>query len=421
MKDHRDLWWRSPTVELGEVVHLDLAEPFRAAYGGELPGIQVSYETWGELNAARDNAVLIIHPMTSDCHATGEFAGEPLGWWESLIGPGRAIDTDTQFVLCPNLLGGCYGTTGPRFLSDDGKPYLDRFPLLTPLDMMRVQKLFLEELGIPRLSMVIGPSMGAMIAWEWAIEAPDMVDQAVVVAAPPRTSPYQIGLNWLQRRGIELDITEDEVVAKVGQMVARGVGMMSYRSPIGLEEKFGRDWFKAPGSVLRERGMFNVESWLRHHGRRITQRFDPFTYLLFSRAMDLHDVSAGRGDLVSALNRVTCSTVVIGISSDNLYPPAEVQLGADILEHLGRDVRYAEIRSPNGHDAFLLDTDQIAHILRGPAATEPKTLFTREARELRSIRLAVLGAGQVATSFLRLIEERRDQLAERNGLTSCWI
>jgi homoserine O-acetyltransferase len=416
MKDHRDLWWSSPTVELGKVVHLDLPEPFRAAYGGELSAIQISYEAWGELNAARDNAVLIIHPMTSDCHATGEFADEPLGWWEPLIGPGRAIDTDTHFVLCPNLLGGCYGTTGPRFPSGDGKPYLDRFPLLTPLDMMRVQRLFLEALGIPRLSMVIGPSMGAMIAWEWAIEAPDMVDQAVVVAAPLRTSPYQIGLNWLQRRGIELDITEDEVVAKVGQMVARGVGMMSYRSPIGLEEKFGRDWFKAPGSVLRERGMYNVESWLRHHGRRITQRFDPFTYLLFSRAMDLHDVSAGRGDLVSALNRVTCSTIVIGISSDNLYPPAEVQLGADILEHLGRDVAYAEIRSPNGHDAFLLDTDQIADILRGPAGAEPKTLFTREARELRSVRLAILGAGQIAASFLRLIEERRHQLATRNGL-----
>jgi homoserine O-acetyltransferase len=230
--------------------------------------------------------------------------------------------------------------------------------------MMRVQRLFLRALGIERISTVIGPSMGAMIAWEWAVEGSDVADQVVVVAAPLRTSAHQIGLNWLQRSGIELDITEEEV-AKAGQMVARGVGMLSYRSPVGLEEKFGRDWFKQPGSTLRERGMYNIESWLRHHGRRITKRFDPFSYLLYSRAMDLHDVSSGRGDLVSALKRVTCKTVVLGISSDNLYPAAEVQLGADILEQLGREVRYAEIRSPHGHDAFLLDTDQIESILRG--------------------------------------------------------
>jgi homoserine O-acetyltransferase len=370
-EEHRDLWWSSPTAELGKVVHLDLTEPFAALHGGRLPSIQVSYEAWGELNEACDNAVLIVHPMTADCHVTGEYANQPIGWWEPLVGPGRAIDTDEHFVVCPNLIGGCYGTTGPEFPSADDKPYRDRFPLLTPRDMMRVQQLFLEAIGIPRARMVIGPSMGAMIAWEWATEAPDLVDQVVVVAAPLKTSPFQIGLNWLQRRGIELDITENEVVAKVGQMIARGVGMMSYRSPVGLEAKFGRDWFKKPGSTLRERGMFNVESWLRHHGRRITKRFDPYTYLLYSRAMDLHDVSEGRGDMVSALNRVTCRTLVIGISSDNLYPATEVKLGADILEHLGRDVRYEEIRSPNGHDAFLLDTDQIDDMLRDFLADTP--------------------------------------------------
>jgi homoserine O-acetyltransferase len=362
--DRRDLWWNSPTTEYGNAVHLELPAPFAAVFGGELPDIQVSYESWGELNAARDNAVLIIHPMTADCHAAGEFADQPTGWWETLIGPGRAIDTDRLFVVCPNLIGGCYGTTGPRFPAPDGAPYYDRFPLLTPLDMMRVQRLFIHTLGVEHLRMVIGPSMGGMIAWEWAVEAPEAVDDVVVVAAPLRSSPHQIGLNWLQRRGIELDITENEVVAKVGQMVARGVGMLSYRSPVGLEQKFGREWFKRPGSTLRERGMYNVESWLLHHGRRITKRFDPYTYLLYSRAMDLHDISAGRGDLVSALKRATCRTLVVGISSDSLYPRDEVKLGADILSRLGQRVRYEEIGSPNGHDAFLLDLDQLDAMLR---------------------------------------------------------
>jgi len=416
MRDHRDRWWNSPTVELGEVVHLDLPEPFSAVYGGELPRIQVSYESWGELNSARDNVVLMVHPMTADCHVTGEFADQPTGWWEALVGPGRAIDTDNHFVVCPNLIGGCYGTTGPRFPARDGKPYLDRFPLLTPRDMMRVQGRFLQAIGVERVAMVIGPSMGAMIAWEWAIEAPDLVDTAVVVAAPLRTSPYQIGLNWLQRRGIELDITEDEVVAKVGQMVARGVGMMSYRSPVGLEAKFGREWFKPPGSVLRDRGMYNVESWLRHHGKRIAKRFDPYTYLLYSRAMDLHDVSEGRGDVVSALDRVTCRVLVLGISSDNLYPPAEVKLGADILAHLGRDVHYAEIRSPNGHDAFLLDTDQIATILSDLRSGRLRRPGVGDGREVRAVKVGILGAGKVAASFASLVAQRRRQIIERNSL-----
>jgi homoserine O-acetyltransferase len=417
MQEHRDLWWSSPTVELGKVVQPDLTRSFTAVHGGELASIQVSYESWGDLNASRDNAVLIVHPMTADCHATGEFAGQPMGWWESLIGPGRAIDTDKHFVVCPNLVGGCYGTTGPRFPAPDGKPYLDRFPLLTPRDMMHVQRLFLEAIGIEKVAMVIGPSMGAMIAWEWAIEAPDIVDLVVVVAAPLRTSPYQIGLNWLQRRGIELDITEDEVVARGGQMVARGVGMMSYRSPVGLEEKFGREWFKKPSSTLKERGMYNIESWLRHHGKRITKRFDAYTYLLYSRAMDLHDVSEGRGDLVSALNRVTCRTLVIGISSDNLYPATEVKLGADVLMHLGRDVRYAEIRSPNGHDAFLLDTDQIGDMIRDLQSGRVDSAQVRGEQQVHEVRVGILGAGKVAASFVSLVAARNPQIIERNGLS----
>jgi homoserine O-acetyltransferase len=365
MSEHRELWWPSPTTELGQVVAADPPGGFETVHGATLDRIQFSYESWGELSPERDNAVLIVHPLASDPHASGEFAGQPRGWWEPLIGPGRPIDTERLFVVCPNLIGGCYGTTGPRFPDAAGESWLDRFPLLTPLDMMRAQRLFLERLGIERLRLVVGPSMGGMIAWEWAIEAGDAVEHAVVVAAPLSTTPLQIGWNWLQRRGVELDLKDDAAAARAGQMIARGVGMLSYRSPIGLDQRFGRNWFKQPGATLGEPGMYNIESWLRHHGKKAVKRYDPYTYLLFSRAMDLHDVGRDRGGAVAALERVRCPVTVVGISSDQLYPAEQVRVGVDVLENLGRPVRWELIDSPHGHDAFLLETDQLGGILRG--------------------------------------------------------
>jgi len=414
--EHRELWWESATVELGRVVWLDLPEGLTCIYGGHLPEVQVSYESWGSLNASRDNAILVIHPLAFDCHATGEFVGQPVGWWEALVGPGRAIDTDQYFVVCPNLLGGCYGTTGPRFPAQDGRPYLERFPLITPFDMMRVQRAFVRQLGIDRLRMVIGASMGGMIAWEWAIEGGNDVDLVAVVAAPLRTTSLQIGWNWLQRRGIELDIDGNESASAWGQMVARGVGMLSYRSPTSLEQKFGREWFKPPGSTLGERGMFNVESWLRHQGRKSAKRFDPYSYILFTRAMDLFDISDNRGSIVTALERVRCRTLVVGISSDQLYPAADVHLGADILNHLGKPVEYAELRSPHGHDAFLLETAQLASILRDAHLRKPRIVPTPAQRDVRNVRLGILGAGRVTGLFLRLLAERQAQLIEDYNL-----
>ncbi len=414
--EHRDLWWDSPATELARVCHLDLPpEGFIAEHGGALPEIQVAYESWGELNADRTNAVVIIHPLSLDLHATGETFEQPMGWWEGLVGPGRAIDTDGSFVVCPNLLGGCYGTTGPRFPAPDGAPYLERFPLLTPLDMVRVLRLFMRKIGIERPAMVIGPSMGGMLAWEWAMEAGDEVGEVIVVAAPLRTSPLEIGWNWLQRRGIELDFTNREDAAAWGQMIARGVGMLSYRSAVGLEEKFGREWFKPPGATIGERGMFNVESWLRHQGRRSVKRFDPWTYILYSRAMDLHDVSRNRGSVVNALESVQSKILIVGISSDFLYSAEDVHLGADILNHLGKRVEYAEIRSPHGHDAFLLETEQLGTILR-EAHRGPRRVPTPGQRGVRRVELGILGAGRVSHLFCDLLEERRSQIAEEYRL-----
>jgi homoserine O-acetyltransferase len=414
--ERRELWGESPTITLGRVLQLPLADGFTAVHGGRLERIQVAYESWGELNAARDNAVLVAHTLTHDCHATGDFRDEPVGWWEGLIGPGRALDTDRWFVLCPNLLGSCYGSTGPRFPAPDGAPYNERFPLLTPLDLMRVQRLFVRALGIQQLHMVLGPSLGGMIAWEWAIEGGDLARMVAVVAAPLRTTPHQIGLNWLQRRGVELDLTGSEPAAAWGQMVSRGIGMLSYRSPVGLDQRFGREWATAPGPTLGERGMFNVESWLRYQGRKMARRYDPWSYILLSRAMDLHDVGRDRGSFVTALDRVRCRTLVVGISSDQLYPASEVHLGADILSHLGKPVEYAEIRSPHGHDAFLLETAQLAGILAGADRREPRPVPTAAQQEVRTVRVGLLGAGRVARMFMTLLAERREQIALELGL-----
>jgi homoserine O-acetyltransferase len=416
LNDHRELWWPAAAAARVQVAHLELEEPFQTVHGEQFAELQVAFESWGELNENRDNAVLVIHPLTSDTHATGDFDGQPPGWWESLIGPGRAIDTDSRFVICPNLTGSCYGSTGPRFPAPDGEPYLDRFPLLTPLDITNIQHLLIQQLGITRLRMVIGPSMGGMIAWEWAIEHGEAVDQVVVVAAPLKTTPYQIGLNWLQRRGIEIDVSGDEITSRLGQMVARGVGMLSYRAPIGVEEKFGRDWFKKPGGTIKNRGMFNIESWLRHHGKRITKRFDPLTYILLTRSMDLHDVGENRGGLISALDQVECPVLAIGISSDQLYSSAEVHLGAEILQHLEKPVRFAEIRSPHGHDGFLLETDQVASILRDSPAPGQVLVPTRDETDLRLVRLGILGAGRVAEKLARVLEGRTPQLHREHRL-----
>ncbi|HMB71430.1 MAG TPA: homoserine O-acetyltransferase [bacterium] len=365
MDEHRDRWWASPAAERGHVLRIPLEAPFRCQYGGTLADVQVCWEEWGRRNAAGDNTVLVVHPMTADPHLTGCDGGGP-GWWEDLVGPGRAIDTDRWHVVCPNLPGGCYGSTGPRFPAPDGAPYLERFPLLTPRDLARLLRRFLDAIDVDVPALVVGPSMGGMIGWEWAIEHGDRVGGVVVVAAPLLTSPLQIGWNRLQVAGIVAD-TDDtgEVPRKDGQRVARGVGMLSYRSPAGLEEKFGRTWFQPPGATLAEPGLFNVESWLRQHGRRITKKYDPWTWRVFARTMDLHDVADGRDGLDAALDRVSCPVLVFGIRSDCLYPAADVRAGAERLAARGGNVRYVEIDSDHGHDAFLIDVDAIAGGLSG--------------------------------------------------------
>ncbi len=357
MDDRRELWSDSPTKERAQVLLLD--GPMDLQYGGRLPELQVSFEEWGEPAADGGNTVLVVHPMTADCHVTGAFADQDRGWWEDLIGPGCAIDTDRWHVVCPDLPGGCFGATGPRFPHpDDGAPWLDRFPLITPRDIVEAHRRFLRARGIERPAMVIGPSMGGMIAWEWA--AARAADAVIVVAAPIVSTPLQIGWNWLQRMAADIDLEADgEASGKEGRRVGRGVGMLSYRSPEGLVEKFGRTWFKPPGSTLGDAGLFNVESWLRQHGNRIARRYDPWTWKVFCRTMDLHDLAEGRDSEDDALCGIDAPLLALGIRSDCLYPAADVRRAAARAAELGAPVTYAEIDSEHGHDAFLIDVDQI--------------------------------------------------------------
>jgi len=318
--------------------------------------------------------------MTTDCHVTGLAFEQAMGWWEEMVGPGRPVDTERAFVVCPNLLGGCYGTTGPRAPGPDGEPWLGRFPLTTPRDMMRGMKRLLHAIGIQRVARVVGPSMGGMIAWEWATDdggagerahPADAIEarEVVVVAAPPAASALEIGLNYVQREGLALDDAMDAArgdgarPSRKGYGVARAAGMLSYRAPVGLAEKFGREWFSPPGRTLDEPGVFNVESWLKHHGKRLAKRFDPWTYRVYSRAMDLHDVAVGREGESPWAARGNARVLAVGIRSDCLYPAPEVRAGVDALRDAGRDATYAEIDSEHGHDAFLLDTDPLGRIL----------------------------------------------------------
>ncbi|MCP3980853.1 MAG: homoserine O-acetyltransferase [bacterium] len=363
MDERRELWWPSPATERAEVVQVRPEGGFTTLYGATLDGFQVAYESWGTPSEARDNVVLIVHPVALDAHVSGGFDGQAPGWWEDLIGPGRAIDTERDFVVCPNLLGGCYGTTGPRFPAPDGEPFLDRFPLLHPRDLMRFQRLFLDAIGVERPRMVVGPSMGGMVAWEWAL-APDTAAQRVaIVAAPAETSPYQIGFNWLQFGSLEQQLQLEGKIARRAHALARGAGMLSYRSEPSLLDKFGRSWFKPPGATLAERGTFNVESWLRHQGTKSAKRFDPYSYMLLSRAMDLHDIGHERG-ADEALAACACPVLLVGIDTDRLYPASQVRGDAERLEHAGARVTYDEIRSPHGHDAIFLEIEALSAAFR---------------------------------------------------------
>ncbi len=347
---------------------LELPEPLPLAVGGALAPVRVAYQTWGELAPSGDNAVLVCHALTGSSHAAGTPA-DP-GWWDGVIGPGRALDPTRHFIVCPNLLGSCYGTTGPGDPDPaTGRPWGMRFPLVTPHDMVEVQHALLKHLGVRRLALVVGGSLGGMLVWQWLVDHPEMVSAAAPVAAAPRASAWSIALNAVARGAILSDPAwqggdYDGEGPTGGLALARQIAMISYRSETELAARFGRAAsVGGPDAVPPRHALFAVESYLRHHGDKLVRRFDARSYVVLTEAMDRHDVACGRGGLDAALARVEARVLGIGISSDVLFFPHEVRDAVRQLESHGKQARYAEIESIHGHDAFLIEQDVVGSLL----------------------------------------------------------
>ena len=343
--------------------------------GGRLPSVRVAYETWGTLNAARDNAVLVLHALTGDSHVTGA-AGpghRTAGWWADVVGPGRAIDTDRWFVIAPNMVGGCQGTTGPSSVSPSGAEWGSRFPFVTVRDQVEVQAQLADRLGIETFAAVVGGSMGGMHALEFAVSHPARVQRLAVLASTAQTTADQIAANSLQRAAIQMDPAfagGDYFEAEAGEgphrglSLARRMALMTYRASDELNSRFARSW-QSDVSPLGDDGRFSVESYLDFHGNKFTRRFDASSYVTLTYAMDSHDVGAGRGGVSAALGLVTARTLVVGISSDRLFPVEDQhRIAAGVPDALDGDSA-AVIESEFGHDGFLIEHEQVgAHLRR---------------------------------------------------------
>jgi homoserine O-acetyltransferase/O-succinyltransferase len=335
--------------------------------GGQLAKVEVAYEVWGALNGARSNAVLVLHALTGDSHAVGPAGpGHAVaGWWDGLIGPGAPIDSNRYFVVCPNVLGGCQGTTGPASEGPDGERYGSRFPVITIRDQVAVEVALADSLGIETWAAVIGGSMGGMRVLEWCIGQPDRVARAAVLAVGAAASADQIALCSLQVRAIRSDPafqggdyygTDARPVD--GLSIARGIGQYTYRTGAEFEYRFGR--VPQDEEDPLKGGRYSIESYLQHHGEKLGQRFDPNSYVLLSEAMNHHDVGRGRGGIAQALRRVHAEVTVAGISSDRLYPLAQ-------QEELARQIPSCRavqvIDSGAGHDGFLLEVEQVGEVI----------------------------------------------------------
>ncbi len=344
--------------------------------GGWLPQVTVAYETWGTLNAARDNAVLVEHALTGDSHVTGPAGpGHPTpGWWDGLIGPGCPLDSDHLFVVASNVLGGCQGTTGPSSTAPDGRPWGSRFPFVTIRDQVRVEALLAQALGVERWRAVLGGSMGGMRALEWAVSHPEKVGTAIVLASTAYATAEQIA--WCQPQLLAIrsdpgflggDYYDRGSGPEAGLGIARRIAHVTYRSELELHDRFGR----APQGVedpLGGGGRYAVESYLDHHAGKLAGRFDANSYLVLTEAMSSHDVGRGRGGVESALAATPSRIVAVAVDSDRLYPP---RLSEEIVSAAPRSELHT-VSSPHGHDGFLIETQQVGRVIRDALGPTPR-------------------------------------------------
>jgi homoserine O-acetyltransferase len=351
-----------------EFVALD--REFALEAGGSLPAITVAYETWGTLAPDGSNAVFVLHALTGDSHAAGPAGPGHLhaGWWEPMIGPGAPLDTDRFFVVCPNVLGGCQGTTGPASLAPDGRSFGSRFPRITIRDQVAVEAALTDALGIDRWHTVVGGSMGGMRVLEWAVTYPARVARAVVISVGAQASAEQIALCHVQIRAVKSDPLwrgGDYYDAAPGDgphaglMLAREIGQISYRSELELHERFARGHQGDENPF--EGGRYAVESYLEFHGERLVRRFDANSYVVLSEAMNHHDIGRGRGGVAAALSRVEADVTIAGMLSDRLYP---LRLQQELAQLIGTASGIQVVETIHGHDGFLVESDAVGGIIR---------------------------------------------------------
>ena len=365
--------------------------PLPLQSGASIRGYSLSYETYGTLNADKSNAVLICHALNASHHVAGVYADQPknLGWWDNMIGPGKSLDTDRFFVIGVNNLGSCFGSTGPMHINPDtGRVYGADFPVVTVEDWVNAQARLLDALGIEQLAAVMGGSLGGMQALSWTLQYPERVKHAVVVASAPNLNAENIAFNEVARRAIVTDPDFNDghfyakgVVPKRGLRIARMIGHITYLSDDVMNEKFGRELREAVThnatgyKYSTQEVEFQIESYLRYQGDKFSEYFDANTYLLITRALDYFDPArAFGGDLSQALARASCKFLLVSFSTDWRFSPARSREMVKALLDNRRDVSYAEIDAPHGHDAFLLDDARYLNVVRSYFDNMAKTL-----------------------------------------------
>ncbi len=387
-----------------------------------LPELQVAYETYGELAPGRDNAVYICHALTGDAHAAGAHEGPEAkpGWWDAMVGPGKGIDTDRFHVVCANILGGCMGTTGPSSLNPrTGLPYGSSFPPITTGDIVRVQRLLLDQLGIRRLAAVVGGSFGGMQVLEWAIRYPEFVDKCMCIASAMSLSAQALAFDIVGRNAILADPAwaggdyyDNPDRPAQGLAQARMIGHITYLSSENMKRKFGREKKPLTEPLPRFATPFQIESYLDHQGDKFVNRFDANSYLHITEAMDTFDLAERAGDPAAAFRDVdpAAQFLVVALSSDWLFPPEQSLEVARALVRAGKRVSYCLLKSPYGHDAFLVEIERLAEVVRTFLASPRRPALPADAEapppRASAARSSVRAPGKRSGNDYRLIEER---------------
>ena len=364
------------SVGIVELKKFTFAEPpneLRLECGMTLGPITLAYETYGEMNADKSNCILVCHALSGDSHAAGKYAPDDPkpGWWDNMIGPGKAFDTDKYCVICSNFIGGCKGSTGPASIDPKtGKPYGPTFPMVTVSDMVEAQRALIDHLGIDQLLCVVGGSTGGMQVLQWAVSYPDRVRLAMPIAATARMSAQSIAFNAVGRHAIMADPNwrngdyYGKSIPSRGLGIARMIGHITYLSEKSMHQKFGRDLQDKSSLDYDFVTEFKVESYLNYRGDEFVKRFDANSYLYITKAMDYFDLSQPSGDLRRTLSVAKAAFLVISVSSDWLFPPYMSREIVSALRRNNLDVSYAELQSDYGHDAFLLEVDAMTRLIQ---------------------------------------------------------